>query len=489
MAGLRSMASADENMDLQDVSELISDIMPRVFLMRNVHDGGGPTLVHTRWAMNYLRGPLTRTQIQFLMTQQRQELMVQVAQPQQAAPHNHPGQPSWQQQMTGNVSAAPPSLPGAPPGLPGMPAQMLGQTAAFNAQSAPPGMPGAQQQSTGQIQSDIPGFSDNQPPVSASVAQYFLPNRLTNQQAVGEWEQANQVRAQSVSNATLVYQPILLAQAIVRYQERKASIYTVREFSYHVSDLQRAGLIRWDDYFAETFDARSLSGQPFGQALFGDLPPGLTDGPRMKALKRELTDMLYNTALLVIPFNPDLKIYGNPDVDFSEFQATVYQAAREKRDTELDKVSAKYAGMMQKLEAKQTRKERELRSEKQEIKDRKREELFTTGEAMLSLWKGRTNYTLSRMSRASRYRKQTKDDISESYEVMEEIDREMNMLEEEFENVLQGVNDKWAQIANNTQEHVINPLKKDIQLELFGIGWLPAWYLAINGQATLLNAL
>jgi hypothetical protein len=38
----------------------------RVFLMNNVHDDG-PVLFETRWAMSYLRGPLTRTQIATLM--------------------------------------------------------------------------------------------------------------------------------------------------------------------------------------------------------------------------------------------------------------------------------------------------------------------------------------------------------------------------------------------------------------------------------------
>ena len=63
IAGLESMASADDSLSLSDVGNLIADITPRVFLMRNVHDEGGPILLHTRWAMSYLRGPLTRQQI------------------------------------------------------------------------------------------------------------------------------------------------------------------------------------------------------------------------------------------------------------------------------------------------------------------------------------------------------------------------------------------------------------------------------------------
>ena len=148
----------------------------------------------------------------------------------------------------------------------------------------------------------------------------------------------------------------------------------------------------------------------------------------MTALKREIIDMLYNTKRLVLPYNPDLKIYGSPDADFSQYQSQVQQLARESRDVEMDKVSKKYDGLMDKLEDKARKKEQELRAEKSELKDRQREELFTTGEALLSLWKGRTNYTLSRMSRATRYKKQTKEDIQESYDFIDDIDREIEQL-------------------------------------------------------------
>ena len=39
----------------------------RIFLMNNVHDDA-PIVFETRWAMSYLRGPLTRNQIKQLMS-------------------------------------------------------------------------------------------------------------------------------------------------------------------------------------------------------------------------------------------------------------------------------------------------------------------------------------------------------------------------------------------------------------------------------------
>jgi hypothetical protein len=45
-----------------EYDKIISSLQKRVFLMHNVHDKK-PSIFHTRWAMNYLPGPLTRAQI------------------------------------------------------------------------------------------------------------------------------------------------------------------------------------------------------------------------------------------------------------------------------------------------------------------------------------------------------------------------------------------------------------------------------------------
>ncbi|GAB4510912.1 MAG: hypothetical protein OHK0046_08280 [Anaerolineae bacterium] len=546
MDGLRSLASADEGYNLQDVETLIADIPPRVFLMRNVHETDGPVLLHTRWAMSYLAGPLTRQQISLLMRDQRQQLMQQMAlmygqqQPtawtQPGAPQGFgqtpPPPPAW-----GNtpVPGVPQQVPGAPPvpgGFPGMqggmaapmppqnlppgvPAGLPGYSGQFNAQAAfptytqqhnnyqqqifrqqaapqqafaaPPPVPQDSQFSRA-VANTPPGFSNNPPPLESSIPQYYLPHRLTAQQALAEWERRSGSVSQNTGASTLVYEPVLLVQAIVRYQDRKANIYTARVYAYHVPGLQRAGLIHWEEYAAEAIEARAVAQQPQQAALYGDLAPGLTDAKRLKDAQTEVVDMLYNTARLAVPFNPTLKVYGNPDAGLEDFQANVEQVAREQRDAELDKLSQKYGTLMGKLEEKLRKEEQELRAEQKELRDRKREELFTTGEALHGLWQGRTAYTLSRMSRATLYRRQTAEDIRESEESLTQVEQEIQAAERQFEQELAAVNDKWARITTQNQEYLVSPYKKDIQLELFGVGWVPSWLAVVNGQPVVVSA-
>ncbi|MEP0807512.1 MAG: ATP-binding protein, partial [Chloroflexota bacterium] len=63
--GLES-AAAGARFERAEMDKIISSLGNRVFLMNNVHEDA-PELMQTRWALSYLRGPLTRDQIKVLM--------------------------------------------------------------------------------------------------------------------------------------------------------------------------------------------------------------------------------------------------------------------------------------------------------------------------------------------------------------------------------------------------------------------------------------
>ena len=59
-------ASASANFNRQAMEQTLAALGSRIFLMNNVHDDS-PEVFETRWALSYLRGPLTRDQIKILM--------------------------------------------------------------------------------------------------------------------------------------------------------------------------------------------------------------------------------------------------------------------------------------------------------------------------------------------------------------------------------------------------------------------------------------
>jgi hypothetical protein len=67
LEGLEGVAAGSgQKFDKQGMDETLAGLSNRIFLLNNVHDDA-PEVFETRWAMSYLRGPLTRTQIKTLM--------------------------------------------------------------------------------------------------------------------------------------------------------------------------------------------------------------------------------------------------------------------------------------------------------------------------------------------------------------------------------------------------------------------------------------
>lgn len=567
--GLATASSAEKPIDLAQMDVLLSTIAPRVFVMNNVHDEGGPIVMHTRWAMCYLRGPLTRVQVSQLMAPYKQQVAQMAAyaatgQYPQAAPaatgyYQQPAAPTYGTPLPGIQPSAPaasgalpglagydlrsvptppaaqptfqpqgysqpggtqqppppPSLPelgmvASPPVLPEQPAYVpplpsvapqtgyaYAQQPAF--QQAPPAPMIPQQPSMAVSVPNViaspqqnlpPGYSTVPPSLSATVSQFFLPSNIPLQQAVAYWEQRSNQRAGSFRQYVLLYQPFLLAQCEVRYMDRAAQINTVERYAYHVPDVQRSGLIRWDEYVAPVLDPRSLDSQPTqGEPFaYGELPLGLTDKKRLAALEREVVDYIFKTAGIVLPVNQELKLYAQPGMPFNDFRAQVISVAKGYRDAEIDKVTLSFEKEFDRLEARYRQEQRELEADQASLKGLGGESLATIGEAAISLLQGRTTYTLSRVSRVRRFQEQARRDVSESEEVLAEIERQMDDLQKRFETEIARINDKWGRIANNITQVRLAPYKKDIHLEIFGIGWKPFYYVVLGGRGEMLPA-
>jgi hypothetical protein len=79
LEGLEGVAAgSDLKFDRQEMEETLAGLSSRIFLLNNVHEDA-PEVFESRWAMSYLRGPLTRSQIKTLMEPIKQQASGQAA--------------------------------------------------------------------------------------------------------------------------------------------------------------------------------------------------------------------------------------------------------------------------------------------------------------------------------------------------------------------------------------------------------------------------
>ncbi len=73
-------AEGGTGIDRRQADKILSSLRPREFLMQNVHENGA-AVFRTRWAMSYLRGPMTREEIRRLTPDEAAETAAATAKP------------------------------------------------------------------------------------------------------------------------------------------------------------------------------------------------------------------------------------------------------------------------------------------------------------------------------------------------------------------------------------------------------------------------
>ncbi|CAI4030457.1 ATP-binding protein [Nitrospira tepida] len=103
-------AGSGQRFDRKRMEETLAGLGNRIFLMNNVHEDE-PVIFETRWALSYLRGPLTRTQIKSLMDPVRRQTSSVMRQPGGKAESDSLRMTNDGLRMTASRPVLPPGVP------------------------------------------------------------------------------------------------------------------------------------------------------------------------------------------------------------------------------------------------------------------------------------------------------------------------------------------------------------------------------------------
>jgi hypothetical protein len=460
-------------LDRGEYDRLISSLGQRIFLLHNVHNPR-PLLFQTRWAMNYLAGPLTRAQIPDL-----NRLAGAVAggvggdnlpasQPDISAADVNPldfNLPANAQPANAQSVAADPPWPSTTPQVDDTQPVPL-RASAVPASSAPA------QERIGTL---------TRPAVPSGVTEYFLPNNLTLSQAFQITGRPVPPQARSQG---LVYRPELLAQCVVRYTNRKYHLDASLKRAARVIQLDRHGVMRWEDYQSAPLDSSQLESQPAPEARFASLPSVFNEAKLLRSMQSDFQNWVYRTSQVSVRANSSLDIFAGPEVSPAEFRRMCADAARQQRDQEVRKSVDSYDRRIAALKERLAREQRELSQDETELSQRRLEELGTHAENFLSIFNRRRSRRLSTSLTRRRLTEQAKADVDESLDAIDDFKDQIDAFDQEKVQAIKEINDRWAQAANQVQEIPVTPYKKDIILDLFGVAWVPYHWVRV-GEETI----
>jgi hypothetical protein len=279
----------------------------------------------------------------------------------------------------------------------------------------------------------------------------------------------------------VVYKPVLVAQATVRFLKRNYNLDHDLTIGALVRELDRAGRVRWEDWSREAIDLDALENTPRLDSRFADISGAFTDGSKLKELETDFTDWIYHSVTVQVRSNEELEVYAGPQISQGEFRRMCAEAAEAGLEAEKDKIGSSFDKKLDVIKDRLLREERELSEDETELSQRKIEEVGKLAENLIGLLAGRSR-TLSTSLTKRRMTSQAKAAVEESIQSIEQYKKEIEDLQRERQDALEAADEKWQEILENTVEIPITPYKKDILVELFGVAWMPYYVYEENGR-------
>jgi hypothetical protein len=437
LEGLESAsATAGESLNRGEMEKIISGLDSRVFLLHNVHEDH-PIVFNTRWAMSYLRGPLTRLQVRDLVQQEDMHVDAAPTAPAQAATTG-----------VGAVAAASATATSA---------------ASPSASKAP---------ETSQIPYDV-----SPPVLPGNVQQVYLPLRKGASAAEMAVEQKAAGRIEILSR-NVVYLPALLGMGRVRYVKNTKALQV--DESEPVALLaqppQGVGTVRWEQAETVALAPRDLLDRPEPESYFHELPESINESTELTAIRRELEDYLYRSRSFRLYYNDHTDLHAKPDESEREFRMRVSQRARELRDAEVDTLEGRYKSKLNTLEDRLRSARAALDRKEATARERKQDALITAGETVLSLFSGRRR-SISVAARKVTRATTTKSDIQAAEEKVADVEADIEELKADLKAETDAIVERWESTLDDHEEVVITPRRADIEVNLFALAWVPTWYV------------
>lgn len=409
LEGLEGVAAGSgKGFDRQAMEEILAGLGNRIFLLNNVHEDG-TEIFETRWAMSYLRGPLTRAQIKTLMQPLKE------------------GRPA--------TTAAAASAPAAT-----APAASTGAAAA-DSKPAPRGQ---------------------RPALPPDVNQYFIP-----------------VRASGSGGAQLVYQPMVLGAAQVRFADKK--IDTSQDVTLLAAIGEGPVPVEWDGAQPVDISLSDLEQTPTDQAGYAELPSAAAKTKSYSTWQKDFAAWVYRNQKLELSRSPSLAVASSPGESERDFRIRLQQMARERRDEAVERLRQKYAPKIATLEERKRRAEQAVEREQEQAKSSKFETAISFGATLLSSFMGRKTVSLTTLGRAttavkgvSRSMKESAD-VGRAQESVEAVAQQLAELDAQFKEETATLERSIDSQSEELETVTLKPTKANIAVKLLTLAWAPHW--------------
>jgi hypothetical protein len=405
-------AGSDKRFDRGMMEEILGGLGNRVFLLNNVHEDA-PEVFETRWAMSYLRGPLTRTQIKQLM--------------------------AGRKAARGGPAASP--VDPTPPANPDL--ATAGAAAPASSSSA-----GARHGS--------------RPVLPPGVPQHFVP-----------------VRGSPSEGAALVYQPVVLGVAEVRYADARAGVDQSEEVVFASRITEAAVPVSWESATPIDVTAADLEAAPAEAVDWAELPAAAAKPKSYAGWSRDLAAWLYGQRRLELLRDRVSGTLSRPGESERNFRVRLREEARAERDARVEALRKKYAPKRAALDERLRRAQQVQAREQGQVSQQGVQVAISLGATILNAVLGRKTVSVGSIGRATTAARgagrvlKEREDVARAEETVAAVQQALADLERELQAELTALETKGE--PERLESAAIRPKKTDVRVRLCTLAWMPYW--------------
>ncbi len=419
---LEALSSASGEFDRAEVDRQLSSLGKRQFLLHNTHDRGGPGLFTTRWAMSYLRGPVTREQIALL--------------PNRAA--------------SATAAPASPASPVAVAPAPAAPSTPAPTAAASTAAAPTDAAPVA-------------------PEVAPGVPVFFVDPAAPWARELG-------------ATVTARHEAAIVARVGIRFDERAMDLDHRQEweavFFPLTARLDPTTAIAVDYDARDLRDAAAVASPTF-------VPPDVLLGDRayFTDLERDLKQHLLRSQQLTLFRNRVLRLVSRPDEDREAFIERCREAADERADQEASKLRDQFETKMDRVRDAIGRAEDRAEQLDVDAKSRRGSELVSTVGGLLGAFLGGKTSAKGVAGRLGRsagsvmsrrgVTRRTEQRLSTARQDILEKQEDLQQLEADLRDDLADIVEEWESVAEDIEEVPVTLERDDVTVEELAVAWIP----------------
>jgi hypothetical protein len=415
---LEGMRSAAGRVDINALDALIGGLAQRQFLLHTSR-GGPPRRFTTRWAMSFLRGPLTRVEVERLMADDPDRIAAL-------------GETRSDRQEAAVQDVPPDGREGA-------------------GRSAPAGTQAS-------LRHDQVTVAPTTPP---GVRVRYLDPAAPWAAVIGAQPGSGHVAA------------AVAARVHLRYDDTAAKLDHTETYEcifYPLTQTPRPKDARDVDY-----DERDLRTEPPPHTVY-TLPDAPIDSAAwFRMIEKQLRDHLHRTRTTDILVNRELGLYARAGEARDDFVARCRAAAGERADEEAAKLRARVRTKLDRLAKQQRTAEHRVRELTVDSKQRVQQEVVAGAGQLLSVFLGGRGSVRSLSGVASRrgMTRRTRERLDTARGKLDDVAGEMQDIEAELADELMELQEKWDARAEEIETRAIPLEQNDVTIDEVVLLWVP----------------